>query len=91
MSITTILLFAAFVLQGRPDSKRKSYLISISAGILIVLSLFIWDLMLPDAADNLDWGRGPWFALLAAGLSIAAGFIGYKQSKESENQFEYTS
>ena len=32
--------------------------------------------MLPDAADNLDWGRGPWFALLAAGLSIAAGFIG---------------
>jgi len=91
MTITTILLFAAFVLQGRPDSKRKSYLISISAGILIVLSLFIWDLMLPDAADNLDWGRGPWFALLAAGLSIAAGFIGYKQSKESENQFEYTS
>ena len=29
---------------------------------------------------------GPWFAILSAGLSIAAGFRGYIQSKESDGQ-----
>ena len=89
--ISAVMLFAAFFMQGRPDTIETSNYIAMGAGGLIVFALTFWHFMLPDAADNLDWGRGPWFALLAAGLSIASGFIGYKQSKESENQFEYTS
>ena len=89
--IAAVMLFAAFFMQGRPDTIETSNYIAMGAGGLIVFALTFWHFMLPEAADNLDWGRGPWFALLAAGLSIAAGFIGYKESKESENQFEYTS
>ena len=81
--IATILLFAAIVLQGKPESMKRSNKISIVAGILIIVSIFVWHLMLPDAADNLDWARAPWLAVLSAALAIAAGFIGNKQLNES--------
>ena len=81
--IVTILLFAAIVLQGKPESMKRSNKISIVAGILIIVSIFVWHLMLPDAADNLDWARAPWLAVLSAALAIAAGFIGNKQLNES--------
>ena len=81
--IATILLFAAIVLQGKPESMKRSNKISIGAGILIIVSIFVWHLMLPDAADNLDWARAPWLAVLSAALAIAAGFIGNKQLNES--------
>ena len=81
--IATILLFAAIVLQGKPKSMKRSNKISIVAGILIIVSIFVWHLMLPDAADNLDWARAPWLAVLSAALAIAAGFIGNKQLNES--------
>ena len=81
--IVTILLFAAIVLQGKTESMKRSNKISIGAGILIIVSIFVWHLMLPDAADNLDWARAPWLAVLSAALAIAAGFIGNKQLNES--------
>ena len=81
--IATILLFAAIVLQGKPESMKRSNKISIVAGILIIVTIFVWHLMLPDAADNLDWARAPWLAVLSAALAIAAGFIGNKQLNES--------
>ena len=81
--IATILLFAAIVLQGKPKSMKRSNKISIVAGILIIVSIFVWHLILPDAADNLDWARAPWLAVLSAALAIAAGFIGNKQLNES--------
>tara|TARA_B100001564_G_scaffold340817_1_gene334819 strand:- start:140 stop:916 length:777 start_codon:yes stop_codon:yes gene_type:complete len=81
--LAAVMLFAAFFMQGRPDTIEKSNFIAMGAGGLIILSLIFWSFMLPDEADNLDWGRGPWFALLAAGLSIAAGFIGNKRLKDS--------
>ena len=84
--IAAVMLFAAFFMQGKPDTIEKSNLIAMGAGGLIILALIFWSFMLPDAADNLDWGRGPWFAVLAAGLSIAAGFIGYNQLKASDSQ-----
>ena len=52
-------------------------------GILIIVSIFVWHLMLPDIADELDWARAPWLAVLSAALAIAAGFIGNKQLNES--------
>ena len=84
--IAAVMLFAAFFMQGKPDTIEKSNLIAMGAGGLIILALIFWSFMLPDAADNLDWDRGPWFAVLAAGLSIAAGFIGYNQLKASDSQ-----
>ena len=81
--IATILLFAAIILQGKPESMKRSNKISIVAGVLIIVSIFVWHLMLPDAADNLDWARAPWLAVLSAALAIAAGFIGNKQLNES--------
>lgn len=81
--IATILLFAAIVLQGKPESMTRSNKISIGAGILIIVSIFVWHLMLPDIADELDWARPPWLAVLSAALAIAAGFIGNKQLNES--------
>ena len=84
--IAAVMLFAAFFMQGKPDTIEKSNLIAMGAGGLIILALIFWSFMLPDAADNLDWGRGPWFAVLAAGLSIAAGFSGYNQLKASDSQ-----
>ena len=80
------LLFAAFFMQGRPDTLETSNYIAMGAGGLIIFALIFWHFMLPDAADNLDWGIGPWFAILSAGLSIAAGFTGYTQLKESGGQ-----
>jgi len=84
--ISAVVLFAAFFMQGRPDTREKSNYLAMGAGGLIIFALIFWNFMLPDAADNLDWGRGLWFALLSAGLSFAAGFIGYKQLKESASQ-----
>ena len=84
--IAAVMLFAAFFMQGRPDTLEKSNYIAMGAGGLIIFALIFWHFMLPDAADNLDWGRGPWFAILSAGLSIAAGFSGYIQLKESDGQ-----
>ncbi len=84
--IAAVMLFAAFFLQGRPDMIDKSNYIAMGAGGLIILALIFWNFMLPEGADNLDWGRGPWFASLSAVLSIAAGFIGYTQLKESDGQ-----
>ena len=81
--IATILLFGAIVLQGKPESMKRSNIISISAGILIIVSIFVWHLMLPDVADELDWGIAPWLAVLSAALAIAAGLTGNKQLMES--------
>ena len=83
ISIAAVMLFAAFFLQGRPDMIEKSNYIAMGAGGMIIFALIFWSFMLPDAADNLDWGRGPWFASLSAVLSIAAGFIGYKINRAS--------
>ncbi len=84
--IAAVMLFAAFFMQGRPDTIETANYIAMGAGSLIIFALTFWHFMLPEAADNLDWGRGPWFAILSAGLSIAAGFIGYKRSKEAGSQ-----
>ena len=84
--IAAVMLFAAFFMQGRPDNLETSNYIAMGAGGLMIFALIFWHFMLPDAADNLDWVRGPWFAILSAGLSIAAGFIGYSQLKESDGQ-----
>ena len=81
--IATALLFAAIVLQGKPESMDRSNKISIGAGVLIIVSIFVWHFMLPDIADELDWARAPWLAVLSAALAIAAGFIGNKQLNES--------
>ena len=83
ISVAAVMLFAAFFMQGRPDALEKSNFVAMGAGGLIIISLIFWNFMLPDGAENLDWGRGLWFAILSAGLSITAGFIGYKQLKES--------
>ena len=84
--IAAVMLFAAFFMQGRPDTIGTSNYIAMGAGGLIIFALIFWHFMLPDAADNLDWGSGPWFAILSAGLSIASGFSGYIRTKESDGQ-----
>ena len=84
--IAAVMLFAAFFMQGRPDTIETSNYIAMGAGGLIIFALIFWHFMLPDAADNLDWGSGPWFAILSAGLSIASGFSGYIRTKESDGQ-----
>ena len=84
--IAAVMLFAAFFMQGRPDTIEPANYIAMGAGGLIIFALTFWHFMLPEAADNLDWGRGPWFAILSAGLSIASGFSGYIRSKETGSQ-----
>ena len=84
--IAAAMLFAAFVMQGRPNTIETSNYIAMGGGAVIIFALTFWHFMLPDAADNLDWGSGPWLAILSAGLSIAAGFIGYIRSKEAGSQ-----
>ena len=84
--IAAVMLFAAFVMQGRPDTIETSNYIAMGAGGMIIFALTFWHFMLPSAADNLDWGSGPWFAILSAGLSIASGFGGYIRSKEAGSQ-----
>ena len=84
--IAAVMLFAAFFMQGRPDTIETANYITMGAGGLIIFALTFWHFMLPEAADNLDWGRGPWFAILSAGLSIASGFSGYMRSKETGSQ-----
>ena len=61
------------------DAVKNSNKILLSSGILIAISIIFWNMLLPDITDNMDWSSGPWLAIIAALLAIAAWYFGNKE------------
>tara|TARA_B100000886_G_scaffold132085_1_gene89087 strand:+ start:3801 stop:4520 length:720 start_codon:yes stop_codon:yes gene_type:complete len=61
------------------DAVKNSNKILLSSGILIAISIVFWNMLLPDITDDMDWSSGPWLAIIAALLAIAAWYFGNKE------------
>ena len=61
------------------DAMKESNKILLSSGILIVISIILWNMLLPDITDDMYWSSGPLLAIIAALLAIAAWYYGNKE------------
>jgi len=61
------------------DAVKESNKILLSSGILIAISIILWNMLLPDITDDMGWSSGPWLAIIAALLAIAAWYFGNKE------------
>tara|TARA_B100000575_G_C23028612_1_gene592281 strand:+ start:350 stop:1069 length:720 start_codon:yes stop_codon:yes gene_type:complete len=61
------------------DAVKNSNKILLSSGILIAISIVFWNMLLPDITDDMGWSSGPWLAIIAALLAIAAWYYGNKE------------
>ena len=78
-----IILFSATILQVRSmlgHNPRLPNFVSGSGGVFVALSVLVWNLMIPESEIDLDWGQGPWLAIVASACGIIAGMSGTLQS-----------
>ena len=61
------------------DAVKESNKILLSSGILIVISIILWNMLLPDITDDMYWSSGPLLGIIAALLAIAAWYYGNKE------------
>ena len=89
--VSFFMLIYAVKLEWKATENKsaiKSSVVSIVAGGLILISVIIWNSMLPDIADDLEWSYGPWWAIIASVSALAAGIIGWVKSQNQINTFE---
>ena len=81
--IAGIILFSATILQVRSmlgHNSRVPNFVSGSGGVFVALSVLVWSLIIPESEIDLDWGQGPWLAIVASACGIIAGMSGTLQS-----------
>jgi len=61
------------------DAVKESNKILLSSGILIAISIILWNMLLPDITDDMYWSSGPLLALIAALSAFAAWYYGNKE------------
>ena len=81
--IAGIILFSATILQVRSmlgHNSRLPNFVSGIGGVFVALSILVWSLIIPESEIDLDWGQGPWLAIVASACGIIAGMSGTLQS-----------
>ena len=61
------------------DAVKESNKILLSSGILIAISIILWNMLLPDITDDMYWSSGPLLAIIAALSAFAAWYYGNKE------------